>query len=285
MFLPATLWGEKPGTVTNLEGRVQRVGRKVAPEGTAMDDWRIAAELALRLGADFDLATVDEVTDEIARVAPAFAGVDAALLRRARDGVVLPLARHADEIVLDAAGPPITDASWEPILPGTIASEEGVTSHVGTGVVEATGTGSTTTVKPGLTEVEGPERSRAEADAIGSAARDAVAAGPRLHEWDRSHGTLARPGSRRVRSAPRVGPHALRRRTRSAPRRRRSPRSPQGRRSSSTRATATRSASPTARRCRSPAGAGSVVCRSRADARRPARGRVPGVHRRRARCR
>ena len=70
MFLPCTLWGEKAGTVTNLEGRVQRVGRKVAPEGTAMDDWRIAAELAARLGRDLDLATVDEVTDEIARVAP-----------------------------------------------------------------------------------------------------------------------------------------------------------------------------------------------------------------------
>src|SRR5439155_16159491 len=59
VFLPCTLWGEKAGTVTNLEGRVQRVGRKVAPEGTAMDDWRIAAELALRLGRDLDLATVD----------------------------------------------------------------------------------------------------------------------------------------------------------------------------------------------------------------------------------
>jgi len=57
--LPCTLAGEKTGSVTNLEGRVQRVGRKVAPEGTAMDDWRIAGELALRLGVDFDLATVD----------------------------------------------------------------------------------------------------------------------------------------------------------------------------------------------------------------------------------
>ena len=36
--------------------------------------------------------------DEIARVAPAFAGVDAQLLRVARDGVVLPLVDHADEI-------------------------------------------------------------------------------------------------------------------------------------------------------------------------------------------
>ena len=100
VFLPCTLWGEKTGSVTNLEGRVQRVGRKVAPEGTAMDDWRIAAELALRLGHDFDLATVDEVTDEMRRVAPAHLGVDSALLRRARDGVVLPLREHLDEIVL-----------------------------------------------------------------------------------------------------------------------------------------------------------------------------------------
>ena len=33
-----------------------------------MDDWRIAAELALRFGDDFELETVDEVQDEIARV-------------------------------------------------------------------------------------------------------------------------------------------------------------------------------------------------------------------------
>ena len=44
---------------------MQRVNRKVAPEGGAMDDWRIALELALRLGTEIDLATVDEVTDEI----------------------------------------------------------------------------------------------------------------------------------------------------------------------------------------------------------------------------
>jgi NADH-quinone oxidoreductase subunit G len=188
VFLPVTVWAEKPGTASNIEGRIQRVSQQISPEGTVMSDWRIAAELAARFGADFDLETVPEVQDEIARLAPAFAGVDAALLRRARDGIVLPLGDHDDELVLDAAGPPITDASWEPILPGTIASEEGVTSHVGTGVVEATGTGSTTTVKPGLTEVEGPEGSRAEADAIGSAARDAVAAGPPLHEWDRATG-------------------------------------------------------------------------------------------------
>jgi NADH-quinone oxidoreductase subunit G len=118
--LPCTLAGEKTGSVTNLEGRVQRVGRKVAPEGTAMDDWRIAGELALRLDCDFDFATVDEITDELARVAPAFAGVDCTLLRQARDGVVLPLRDHADEIVLRTRGLSIladdgSGSSWDPI--------------------------------------------------------------------------------------------------------------------------------------------------------------------------
>ena len=104
VVLPCTLWGEKTGSVTNLEGRVQRVGRKVAPEGTAMDDWRIAGELAIRLGTDFDLATVDEVTDELARVAPAFDGVDCALLAAGarRRGAAARRARRGDR-----AAPPL----------------------------------------------------------------------------------------------------------------------------------------------------------------------------------
>jgi NADH-quinone oxidoreductase subunit G len=120
VFLPVTMWGEQDGTVSNLEGRVQRVARKVSPDGTAMPDWRIAAELALRLREDFDLATSEEVQDEIARVAPAFAGVTSTLVQRARDGVVLPIAEHPDEIVLRRLSIPLTDASWEPIVPGRI---------------------------------------------------------------------------------------------------------------------------------------------------------------------
>jgi NADH-quinone oxidoreductase subunit G len=120
VFLPCTVQGEKTGTVTNLEGRVQRVSRKVAPEGTAMDDWRIAGEIAFRMGHDFDLATVDEVTDEIARVAPAALGATAALMRRARDGVVLPLREHLGEVVVRTRELSIMSEdgqgmSWDPI--------------------------------------------------------------------------------------------------------------------------------------------------------------------------
>ena len=116
VLLAATLWGEKSGTVSNIEGRVQTLNQKVSPEGASMDDWRIAVELAFRLGADLDLETVDEVTDELARVAPAFAGVTAQLLRDARDGVVLPLSEHGGDIVWRRPGASLTDQpSWEPI--------------------------------------------------------------------------------------------------------------------------------------------------------------------------
>src|SRR5262249_48773821 len=119
-FLPCTVWGEKAGTTTNLEGRVQRLGRKLSPEGTTMDDWRIAAELAFRLGDDFDLEFVDEVTDEISHVAPSHSGATAALMRRARDGVVLPVRDHLDEIMLRAGDLNIMAedgqaVSWDPI--------------------------------------------------------------------------------------------------------------------------------------------------------------------------
>ena len=123
-----------------------------------MDSWRIAAELAVRLGTDFDLETVDEVQDEIARVAPAFAGVDAALLRRARDGAVLPLTEHTDELAL-GAGRPGAGVSWEPIPPRPDADAiDAPASTNGDGAIAApappvelhrwTGTGATAAAAP-----------------------------------------------------------------------------------------------------------------------------------------
>jgi predicted molibdopterin-dependent oxidoreductase YjgC len=85
-----------------------------------MDDWRIAVELMARLDADPDLATTAEVTDALAQAAPAFAGVTSALVSRARDGVVLPLREHRDELVLRARELSIladdgSGTSWDPI--------------------------------------------------------------------------------------------------------------------------------------------------------------------------
>jgi NADH-quinone oxidoreductase subunit G len=136
VFLPAALAGEKRGTTTNMEGRLLRLARKVTPPGTAMEDWRVAGELALRLGTDFDLEAVDEVTDEIARLAPAHIGADAALIRRAVDGVVVPLG-ELEEPVLGGPSHEISPAadSDPGIIGGPIESlvvERGSASAYGT---------------------------------------------------------------------------------------------------------------------------------------------------------
>jgi predicted molibdopterin-dependent oxidoreductase YjgC len=183
VFLPTSVWGEKDGSTTNLEGRVQRVTRLITPEGTTMDDWRIAQELAARFGAEFGYETVEDVQDEIARVAPAFAGVDAELLRRARDGAVLPIAEFPDEIVFTHVLGVTTGRSWEPIKPG-VAADESHLSSLGTGAVAASGTGSDV-IKPGLATGDAPEDGEAAGEAV-ETATEHLAARPALHVWDRS---------------------------------------------------------------------------------------------------
>jgi len=176
VFLPVALAGEKRGTTTNLEGRLLRLARKVTPPGTAMEDWRVAGELALRLGVDFDLEAVDEVTDEIARLAPAHLGADAALLRGAADGAVIPLG-EVEELVLGGPSHPISPAadSDPGVIGGPIESlvvEQGSASAYGSAPASASGT--TTLAPPSRTGAHPGEGMTP----------------PPVHRWD---GSEARP--------------------------------------------------------------------------------------------
>jgi NADH-quinone oxidoreductase subunit G len=94
VVLPAAAYAERPGTTTNLEGRVTRLGQKIVPAGVAWPDWMIATELAARLGHDPGFTELDGIWDEIERLAPSHAGITRSVLsdRRNRDGVVAPLA-------------------------------------------------------------------------------------------------------------------------------------------------------------------------------------------------
>ena len=56
VVLPASVFAEKSGTTTNLEGRVTTVAERVTPAGTSRADWMVAAELADLLRLD-DLAS------------------------------------------------------------------------------------------------------------------------------------------------------------------------------------------------------------------------------------
>jgi NADH-quinone oxidoreductase subunit G len=90
VVLPAAIAGEKAGSTTNIEGRVSRLNQKVTPPGTARADWMVAVELSVRLGADLGFESVAQITDEIAAVAPAYEGIDAAALasRAGFDGLL-----------------------------------------------------------------------------------------------------------------------------------------------------------------------------------------------------
>ena len=117
-------------------------------------------------------------------MAPSFAGVDAELVRRARDGAVLPIADFPDEIVFQEVLGLTTGRSWEPIKPG-VAADESHLSSLGTGALAAGGSGSDP-IKPGLTSGEGPEEDEAAAEEAVEAATEELAALPALHVWDRT---------------------------------------------------------------------------------------------------
>jgi NADH-quinone oxidoreductase subunit G len=93
VVLPAAEAHERPGTTTNIEGRISRLGQKLVPPGQAWPDWMIAAELAVHLGADLGLDSVGAVWDEIERLAPAYRGITRSVLDAlgTTDGVVAPL--------------------------------------------------------------------------------------------------------------------------------------------------------------------------------------------------
>jgi NADH-quinone oxidoreductase subunit G len=91
VVFPAEGFAEKDGTVTNLEGRVQKVNRIVPGPGQSRPDWSILDDLARRMGSDLGLHGAEAIAKEIAEVAPAYAGVTWEVLEwETLDGVVVP---------------------------------------------------------------------------------------------------------------------------------------------------------------------------------------------------
>jgi assimilatory nitrate reductase catalytic subunit len=69
LVLPTTLMEEDEGTTTNVEGRVIHHRKVVDPPTGTKEDWRIAGELATRLGAGdkFNFASPAEIFEELRR--------------------------------------------------------------------------------------------------------------------------------------------------------------------------------------------------------------------------
>ena len=96
VVLPCAVSHERPGTTTNIEGRVSRLGPKITPPGFAWADWMIAVELADALGADLGVMSEDDLSEELALTAPAYDGLTQRVLHSdvAHDGILVPLARE-----------------------------------------------------------------------------------------------------------------------------------------------------------------------------------------------
>jgi NADH-quinone oxidoreductase subunit G len=92
VVFPALAFGEVEGTVTNLEGRVQKVSRLVAGPGQARPAHEILEDLAGHMGHSIGAESAAGLAAEIARVAPAYAGVTWEALERGagRQGLCLP---------------------------------------------------------------------------------------------------------------------------------------------------------------------------------------------------
>jgi NADH-quinone oxidoreductase subunit G len=91
VVLPADGFAEKDGTVTNLEGRVQKVNAIVPGAGQSRPDWSILDDVARRMGVDLGLGSAASIGKEIAEVAPAYSGAGWDVLEWDEpDGVVVP---------------------------------------------------------------------------------------------------------------------------------------------------------------------------------------------------
>jgi formate dehydrogenase (NADP+) alpha subunit len=76
VVLPAATFAEKDGTFTNTERKVQLVRKAVASPGEARADWKIIADLAQRLGADWPAYRGPRaIMDEVAGLTPSYGGI------------------------------------------------------------------------------------------------------------------------------------------------------------------------------------------------------------------
>ncbi|HEV2501280.1 MAG TPA: formate dehydrogenase subunit alpha [Terriglobia bacterium] len=76
VILPGAPSFEKDGTFTSTERRIQRLYQVFEPLGDCRPDWKIIQDVANHLGADWRYEHPSEVMDEIAALAPMFAGVN-----------------------------------------------------------------------------------------------------------------------------------------------------------------------------------------------------------------
>jgi len=137
VVLPALVGAEKDGTVSNLEGYIQRIQAAVPGPGEARSDWQIFCALALQYGVTIAYSGWNEIFDEMRGLIPGLQldarvprgsfglaltapeAVGRADLRGGVEDAVYPLIAFAGEVLFDRGSmtsrcPAIADLAGEP---------------------------------------------------------------------------------------------------------------------------------------------------------------------------
>ena len=109
VVLPVEGFAETEGTVTNLEGRVQKVNRKLPGPGRSRPSWSVLEDLSRRMGGLAGAVSAEAIMNEIATVAPAYRDVtwDALDWGSGRDGIV---AESDDQLAYVPVNPNLQEA-------------------------------------------------------------------------------------------------------------------------------------------------------------------------------
>jgi formate dehydrogenase major subunit len=75
LVIPGASFLEKDGTFTNLERRIQRIRKVVDPPEGILPDWQVVSQVSTRMGYPMTYRHPSEIMDELASLAPMFAGV------------------------------------------------------------------------------------------------------------------------------------------------------------------------------------------------------------------
>ncbi|MGZ7081015.1 MAG: molybdopterin-dependent oxidoreductase, partial [Thermoanaerobaculia bacterium] len=81
VLLPGTVYVEKEGTYTNLQGRVQRIHQAYSPKGQAVSDLEVFRRIGAMLSPQnsaFRSAELADITAELAQTVPAASGTEPA---------------------------------------------------------------------------------------------------------------------------------------------------------------------------------------------------------------
>ena len=114
VILPAASFAECDGTFTNGERRIQRVNKAI-PAICGLENWQTICQIAERMGYPMNYSHPSEIMDEIASLAPMFAGVSFA--RLGTGGLQWPCPSKEQPGHRDASCWRASAAAWESSMP------------------------------------------------------------------------------------------------------------------------------------------------------------------------